>query len=68
MRRTFSMTVVTEIDFVGTPSDDIVHNHLQALADSLKQAAESLSTRITSSVRVPFCGGTVVTTAGTPDQ
>ena len=64
MRRTFTMTVVTEIEFVGSPSEDIVHNHLQALADALKQAAEGLSTRVTSSVRVPFCGGSLVTAAG----
>jgi hypothetical protein len=68
MLRTFQLTVVTEIDFVGSPSEDIVQNHLRSLAESLKQAAQSLSTRVTGSVRVPYCGGTLVTTAGKPDQ
>ena len=27
MRRTFSVTVVTEIDFVGSPSDEVVQSH-----------------------------------------
>ena len=67
MRRTFSVTVVTEIDFVGSPSDDVVQSHLERLVESLKAAAESLSTRVTGSVRVPFCGGGVVTAAGTPE-
>ena len=68
MRRTFSVTVVTEIDFVGSPSDDVVQSHLERLLESLKAAAEGLSTRVTSSVRVPFCGGGVVTAAGTPAE
>jgi hypothetical protein len=68
MLRTFSVTVVTEIDFVGSPSDDVVHSHLERLVDSLKEAAESLSTRVTGGVRVAFCGGSVVTSARTPGQ
>jgi hypothetical protein len=68
MRRTFSVTVVTEIDFVGSPSDDVVQSHLERLVASLKAAAEGLSTRVTGSVRVPFCGGGVVTAAGTPEE
>jgi hypothetical protein len=68
MRRTFSMTVVTEIDFVGSPGEDIVQSHLERLADTLKQAAEGLSTRVTTGVRVAFCGGHVVTAAPAPDQ
>ena len=67
MRRTFSVTVVTEIDFVGSPSDDIVQSHLDRLIENLKAAAEGVSTRVTASVRVPFCGGAVVTAAGTPE-
>ena len=63
MRRTFSVTVVTEIDFVGSPSDDDVQSHLERLVESLKGAAEVVSTRVTASVRVPFCGGAVVTAA-----
>jgi hypothetical protein len=66
MRRTFSVTVVTEIDFVGSPSDDVVQSHLDRLVERFKAAAESLSTRVTGGVRVPFCGGGVVTAAGTP--
>jgi hypothetical protein len=68
MRRTFKVTVVTEIDFVGSPSDDVVQGHLERLVESLKTAAESLSTRVTASVRVPFCGGGVVSAAGTREQ
>ena len=68
MRRTFTVTVVTEIDFVGSPSDDVVKSHLERLLESLKTAAEGLSTRVTGSVRVPFCGGGVVTAAGTPAE
>ena len=68
MRRTFSVTVVTEIDFVGSPSDDVVKSHLERLLENLKTAAEGLSTRVTGSVRVPFCGGGVVTAAGTPAE
>ena len=68
MRRTFNVTVVTEIDFVGTPSDDVVHTHLERLIESLRTAAESLSTRVTAGVRVPFCGGGVVSAAGTRDE
>ena len=68
MRRTFSVTVVTEIDFVGSPSEDVVKSHLERLLESLKAAAEGLSTRVTGSVRVPFCGGGVVTAAGTPAE
>jgi hypothetical protein len=68
MRRTFSVTVVTEIDFVGSPTDDVVHSHLERLVESLKETAEGVSTRVTASVRVPFCGGAVVTAAGTPER
>ena len=68
MRRTFSVTVVTEIDFVGSPSDDVVQSHLERLVESLKGAAEGVSTRVTASVRVPFCGGAVVTAAGTLER
>jgi hypothetical protein len=39
MRRTYSVTVVTEIDFVGPPSDDVVQSHLERLVESLKAAA-----------------------------
>ena len=63
MRRTFSVTVVTEIDFVGSPSDDVVHSHLERLVDALGEAAENISTRVTAAVRVPFCGGGVVPSA-----
>jgi hypothetical protein len=66
MQRTFSVTVVTEI-FVGSPSDEVVQSHLERLIESLKAAAEGVSTRVTASVRVPFCGGAVVTAAGTPE-
>ncbi len=68
MRRTFSVTVVTEIDFVGSPSDEVVQSHLERIIESLKAAAEGVSTRVTASVRVPFCGGAVVTAAGTPER
>ena len=68
MRRTFSVTVVTEIDFVGSPSDEVVQSHLERLVESLKAAAEGVSTRVTAGVRVPFCGGTVVTAAGTLER
>jgi hypothetical protein len=68
MRRTFSVTVVTEIDFVGSPNEDVVQSHLERLVDNVKQAAESLSTRVTGGVRVAFCGGNVVTSARTADQ
>jgi hypothetical protein len=67
MRRTYSVTVVTEIDFVGSPSDDVVQNHQERLVESLKTAAESLSTRVTAGVRVPYCGGTIVTVVGAPE-
>jgi hypothetical protein len=68
MQRTFSVTVVTQIDFVGTPSDDVVQSHLERLVDSLREAAEGISTRVTAGVRVAFCGGGVVTVARTPDH
>jgi hypothetical protein len=67
MRRTFSVTVVTEVDFVGTPSDEVVHSHLERLVDSLREAAEDISTRVAAGVRVAFCGGGVVASARTPD-
>ena len=68
MRRTFSVTVVTEIDFVGSPSDEVVQSHLERIVESLKTAAEGVSTRVTASVRVPFCGGAAVTPAGTQER
>jgi hypothetical protein len=67
MRRTYSVTVVTEIDFVGSPSDEVVHTHLERLIERVKAAAESVSTRVTGSVQVPYCGGTIVTVAGAPE-
>ena len=67
MRRTFSVTVVTEIEFVGSPSDKVVQSHLERIVESVKTAAEGVTTRVTASVRVPFCGGAVVTAAGTPE-
>ncbi len=67
MRRTYSVTVVTEIDFVGSPSDDVVHNHLERIIERVRAAADGVSTRVTGAVRVPYCGGTVVTVAGTPE-
>jgi hypothetical protein len=33
----------------------------------VKAAAESVSTRVTGSVQVPYCGGTIVTVAGAPE-
>jgi hypothetical protein len=68
MRRTYSVTVVTEIDFVGSPSDDVVESHLERIIEKVKAGAESVSTRVTGGVRVPYCGGTVVTAAGTAEQ
>jgi hypothetical protein len=68
MRRTLTVTVVTEIEFVGDPSEDVVHNHLERLADGLRHAAASVGTRVTAEVRVAFCGGGVVTSARTPDR
>jgi hypothetical protein len=67
VQRTYSVTVVTEIDFVGSPSDEVVQSHLERLVESLRAAAEGLSTRVTAGVRVPFCGGGVVTAAGTTE-
>jgi hypothetical protein len=67
MRRTYSVTVVTEIDFVGSPSDDVVHNHLARIIERVQAAADSVSTRVTGSVRVLYCGGTIVTVAGAPE-
>ncbi len=43
MRRTFSVTVVTEIDFVGSPSDEVVQSHLERIVESLKAAAEGVA-------------------------
>ena len=68
MRRTFNITVVTEIDFVGTPSDDVVQSHLERLVDALREAAEGVSTRVTAGVRVAFCGGGVVASARTSER
>jgi hypothetical protein len=68
MRRTFSVTVVTEIDFVDSPNDDVVQSHLERLVDSLRETAEGISTRVTAGVRVAFCGGGVLTAARTPDH
>jgi hypothetical protein len=68
MRRTFSVTVVTEIDFVGSPGEDVVHRHLEDLVDRLKEAAEGLTTRVTGSVRVAYSGGSLVTAARPPER
>jgi hypothetical protein len=68
MRRTFKVTVVTETDFVGSPSDDVVHSHLERLVESLRTAAEGLSTRVTAGVHVPFCGGGVVSAVGKREE
>jgi hypothetical protein len=68
MRRTFSVTVVTEIDFVGSPSDKVVQSHLERIVESVKTAAEGVSTRVTASVRVAFCGGAAVTAAGSSER
>jgi hypothetical protein len=68
MRRTFSVTVVTEIEFVGSPSDDVVQKHLERIIDKVKAAAAGVTTRVTASVRVPFCGGAIVTAAGTQED
>jgi hypothetical protein len=67
MLRTYSVTVVTEIDFVDSPSAEVVHSHLERIIKNVKAGAESVSTRVTGSVRVPYCGGTIVTVAGAPE-
>ena len=68
MRRTFNITVITEIDFVGTPSDDVVQSHLERLVDALREAAEGVSRRVTAGVRVAFCGGDVVASGRTSER
>jgi hypothetical protein len=67
MRRTYSVTVVTEIDFVGSPSEAVVQNHLAHIIEKVQAAADSISTRVTRGVRVLYCGGTVVTVAKPPE-
>lgn len=57
MSTRYVVTVLTEIDFVGTPEDDVLDSHLERLVERVREAAEGLSTRVTAAVRVPYCGG-----------
>jgi hypothetical protein len=57
MSTSFVVTVVTEIDFVGSASDDLVASHLERIVERVREAAESVSTRVTAAVHVTYCGG-----------
>jgi hypothetical protein len=60
MSTSFVVTVVTEIDFVGSATDDMVASHLARIVEHVRHAADSVSTRVTAAVRVTYCDGGVV--------
>ena len=57
MRKTFIVTVVTEIDFSGSSDERVVQDHLERLVERMEASARKLSTRVTKSVRVRLSGG-----------
>jgi hypothetical protein len=60
MKRSYCVTVVTEIDFVSAANDDVMERHLDDIVDAVRAAAESVSTRVTAAVHVTYCGGGVI--------
>lgn len=60
MKRSYCVTVVTEIDFVGGVNEDIMNRHLDDIVEAVRAGAESVSTRVTAAVNVTYCGGGVI--------
>ena len=60
MKRSYCITVVTEIDFVGAASDDVMDRHLDDIVAAVRDAAQGVSTRVTAAVNVTYCGGGVI--------
>ena len=64
MKRSYCVTVVTEIDFVGAVNEDIMNRHLDDIVEAVRVGAESVSTRVTAAVNVIYCGGGVIAAHG----
>jgi hypothetical protein len=59
-QRIATITVITEVTFVGDPSPEVVQNYLKHLTEELNRAAEAISLRAVEDHRVLYCAGGVV--------
>jgi hypothetical protein len=59
-RRTFAVTVITEVDFVDDNPSTYEQNVLEHLSEDLRRVADGLSLRSIQGVRVLYCGGGVL--------
>ena len=64
MKRSYCVTVVTEIYFVGAASEDVMNRHLDDIVEAVRAGAENVSTRVTAAVNVTYCGGGVIAADG----
>lgn len=58
--RTFTLTVITEVEFVDPPNNETMQNYLKHLTEDVKKAADALSLRTVKDHRVRYCSGGVV--------
>jgi hypothetical protein len=68
MQRTFLVTVVTEVTFVGEATDELAQAHLGRLTERLSDAAAGTLTRVTSGVHVTWAGGGVLPAPDPPSS
>lgn len=59
-QRIATITVITEVTFVGDPSPEVVENYLKHLTEDLNRAAAAISLRSVEDHRVLYCAGGVV--------
>lgn len=59
-QRIATITVITEVTFVGDPPPEAVQNYLKHLTEELNRTAAAITLRTVEDHRVLYCAGGVV--------